>query len=892
MLCWYNCSWYRVCSNLTKRSPRTRREQAASDSVSGSEALQFIVGFVRRQSTVILLATFLTIALGVFYLVTARPIFTGQAQLLIDTHQVQGLQVSPQLPLMPADTAAQVESQVGVLKSENIASAVIKKLNLAQDPEFIKPGGDLLAAISSFLSGEFESADNAAPSEFELSRRAMGAFKTRLAVTRIPQSNIIQIDFRSYNAERAAQIANAIADAYIIDQLEAKYNATRQAGSWLQDRIKELRTQVSAAENAAVQFRAKHNIVSTGGTNRPFLNQQQIAEVSSQLTIARANTAEARARLDRINSILKPDSSTGTLPDASFGATVTDTLKNEIVTKLRGQYLDSAALESIWAAKYGPDHFAVVNLRNKMAEIRKSYFEELKRLGETFKSDYEIAKQRELALQKELNSAVSNSKATDVNSIALTELESTAQSYKTVYENYLRRHMEGVQEESFPVSDARLISPAIRPLRKSSPKAFIVLAVAGLIGMTLGFGIGIWRDLSDRVFRSIQQVESLLHVNCIALVPLAGPKSQKSNASSGMPDPTWRGQLEAWLARSLSSTYSFVRSVPSGSSIVKRSSSLTLNSDAGGRSQAAEIPAFGADQDAKVTVLTARTLDSDTRSPSDAVKNPAFGSGQEAKVAILAPSVADEAKFPGRKKAIARNDRLVWSVVDDPLSRFSEAVRSIKLAIDLNGAFKANRVIGLTSSLPNEGKSTIAFSLAQLMAHVGTRTILVDCDLRNPSLSRALAPRAKRGLIDVLTEKVEFERAILKDPSTNMAFLPAVMKYRYTNSSEILSSVRMKQLFEKLREYYDYVIVDLPPLAPVVDARAATSLVDSFVFTIEWGQTKIDVVEHALGQAQEVYDHLLGVVLNKVDMKSFGRHASHHESYYYNKHYGRYGYTE
>jgi succinoglycan biosynthesis transport protein ExoP len=829
---------------FNKMQSETGREPA-SDSISAAEALKFIVSFFRRQSNVILFTTFLTAALGVIYLVTARPIFTGQVQLLIDTHKVQGLQVSPQLPVIPAD-AAQVESQVGVLKSENIASAVINKLQLTQDPEFIKPGGDLLAAISSFFSGEFESADQAAPSEFELFRRAMGAFKSRLTVTRITPSYIIQIDFRSYSAERAAQIANAIADAYIVDQLEAKYRATRQAGGWLQDRIKELRTQVSDAERAVVQFKAKHNIVSTGGTNRPLLNQQQITELSSQLTIARANTAETQARLDRINSITKTDLSDRSLPDASFGATVTDTLKNEIVTKLWGQYLDLAALEANWSAKYGASHFAVVNLRNRMREIRTSIFEELKRLGETFKSDYEIAKQRELGLQKELATAVANSQLTDVNSIALTELESTAQSYKTVYENYLRRYMEGVQEESFPVSEARLISPATRPLHKSSPKTFSVLAVAGLVGMVLGFGIGIWRDLSERVFRTVQQVESLLHTNCIALAPLADPASENADTISSVPDATRRSQT--WVAKSLSS-------------IVQRSV------NAYGPSEAAKIPAAGSDQDTKIAVLR----------PS-------------VEITVLTPSVENAVQTPGRK--ITRNGRLLWSVVDAPLSRFSEAIRSIKLAVDMTGAFKANRVIGFTSSLPNEGKSTIAFSLAQLMAQVGTRTILVDCDLRNPSLSRALAPRARRGLIDVLVGKVEIEKAIWKDRSTNLVFLPAVMKFRYANTSEILSSDPMKKLFEKLRESYDYIVVDLPPLAPIVDVRAATPIVDSFIYVIEWGRTKIDVVEHALGQAQEVYDHLLGVVLNKVDMKSFGRHASHHEGYYYNKHYARYGYTE
>ena len=124
---------------------------------------------------------------------------------------------------------------------------------------------------------------------------------------------------------------------------------------------------------------------------------KQVTELSSQLAIARANTAEAKARLDRINSVLNTDS-----PDASFGATVTDTLKNEVVSKLRTQYLELAAREADWSAKYGHDHLAVVNLRNQMREIRNSIFEELKRLRETYKSDYEIAKQREAGVQKEL----------------------------------------------------------------------------------------------------------------------------------------------------------------------------------------------------------------------------------------------------------------------------------------------------------------------------------------------------------------------------------------------------------------------------------------------------------------------------------------------------------
>ena len=515
--------------------------------LSGAETLQVFVGFIRRQISVIVFVVLLAIALGVIYLLTARPSFTAQAQLLIDARKVQMFQQQPILGDIPVDTA-QVESQVEVLKSENIALAVIKKLHLTEDPEFVGSEVGVLGAVFNSIISPF--AANQPSSEFELSRRVIHIFQNRLSIKRIGLSYVIEIAFRSYNPERASEIANAVADAYIVDQLEAKYQATRRASGWLQDRIKELRDQVAVAERAVVNFKTKNNIVSTGGNDKRLVGEQQVAELSSQLVIARANTAEARARLDRIESVLKAD-----IPNAAFGATVTDTLKNEVVAKLRSQYLELSAREADWSAKYGRNHIAVVNLRNQMREIRRSIFEELKRLGETYKSDYAIAKQREVGVQQELAQAISQSQVTDAKSVTLRELQSTAQTYKTIYENFLQRYMEAVQQQSFPISEARLISAASRPLNRSSPKALLVLAITGLGGMVLGFGIGILRDMSERVFRTSEQVENLLQLTCIALVPLLTPGKKghelgESNANANTADSKTnaRGSEIGWIA--------------------------------------------------------------------------------------------------------------------------------------------------------------------------------------------------------------------------------------------------------------------------------------------------------------------------------------------------------
>jgi polysaccharide biosynthesis transport protein len=740
-----------------------------SEASSPAEDLTTYLNIIRRQFPTILVVIACTTALGLIYLFTATPKYTATARMVIDTHQVQLFQQQPGLSNIAIDPAM-TETQVEILKSENISLSVIKDLHLTDDPEFVGPGGGLVGAVFGMISSLFSSDEPA--SDFELTRRALERFEKDENIQRVGLTYVMDIDFTSVNAAKAASIANAIADAYIVDQLEAKYQATKRASVWLQDRIKELRTQASAAQRAVVAFKEKHNIVDTGGR---LMSEQQLAEVNSQMILARASTAEAKARLDRINAIMKED-----IPDAG----VADALKDDTIIKLRAEYVDIAAKESQWAARYGKNHLAVINLRNQMEEIRRNIRGELARIQQTYKSDYDIAQTREASIKNSLANVVSETQLTNQAQVQLTELQSNAQTYQAMYDNFLQAYMQATQQESFPITEARLISPATRPLQRSHPKTLIVLGVTIAGGMMLSFGFALFRELSDKVFRTGSQVEDLLHVNSLAVLPIL-----KATASRTAPDDE--------------------------------------SARAGAR----------------------------------------------------------------RQRSIYRNDKLFWYVVDSPFSRFTEAIRSLKVAVDLNGAVKENKIIGITSSLPNEGKSTVAANFAQLIAHAGGRVLLLDLDLRNPSASRSLAPDSA-GLIDVIAGKLALKDAIWIDRSTNLEFLPSGATPKLLHTNEILASAAMKKLFESLRSAYDYVIVDLPPLAPVVDVRSTTNIIDSYVYVVEWGRTKIDVVEHCLSGAPGVYDRLLGVVLNKADINVLGRYEGYHGHYYYNKYYARYGYTE
>lgn len=772
--------------HITKARLPEQQTTAVSELVSPAEIYAAVIGFLRRQLSVIIYGLLLTLALGVIYTFTSPSSYVGHAVLVIDsTHQSQFLQSQSPPAEVPLDSAT-VDTQIEIIKSQNVALSVIKDLHLNEDPEFIRPYvgfirsilGIALGAVNGALNLILPAADKSVKAprqDFVTMQRALATFETRLSVTRIGLTYAINIDFKSFNPERAAQIANAVADAYIVDSLDAKYQTTRRAAIWLQDRLKELREQSSNAERAVVDYKTKHDIVDTGGR---LLNEQQLAELNSALIQAQALTAEAKARYDQVQEILgKGDVD----PTTAATATVADTLHNDVITKLREHYLEDSALASEWATKYGPTHMAVVNLRTQMAELRRSIFEELKQIAETYKSEYDIATTREDSIQKSLNKLVSQSQSTSQAQITLRDLQSSAETFRALYDNFLQRYMESVQQQSFPISDARLITKARRPL---SAARSLVLALAGLAGLILGVGAGLLRDISDRVFRTTGQVSEHLDADCIAVIPL-------------------------------------VKEAPNASATVKLS----------------------------------------------------------------------KAASPVRPRSIARDSNLRWTVIDSPLSRFAESIRAIKVAADLGNAVKANKIIGVTSSLPNEGKSTVAFSLAALVAHGGGRAILVDCDLRKPELSRALAPKAQAGLLELIFGKAALADLVWREPTTGLAFLPAVVRSRLSHVNEVLASEATRTLFESLRRAYDYVVVDLSPLAPVVDVRVMTRNVDSFVFVLEWGRTKFDIAGHALGNARGIHENLLGVALNKADMNAVGRYESYRGNYY-NRYYARYGYTE
>jgi Mrp family chromosome partitioning ATPase/capsular polysaccharide biosynthesis protein len=224
---------------------------SAAQSVTPADALVFI----RRQFWLIAGITLLALVVGLSYVLLARTEYVARAELLIEPGNQRALWQDNGVVDLTIDNA-QVESQVQVLQSEQIANDVIDRLKLIDDPEFRQVGSD-----------------------YERRRLAIGRFENSLSARRIGQSYVIEVSFRSADPEKAARITNAITAGYLRDQQQAKRDAAAQASQWMEEEITGLGAQLNTAAAAAQQFRVSHGITDTGVNN----GQPQLIDQLTQL---------------------------------------------------------------------------------------------------------------------------------------------------------------------------------------------------------------------------------------------------------------------------------------------------------------------------------------------------------------------------------------------------------------------------------------------------------------------------------------------------------------------------------------------------------------------------------------------------------------------------------
>jgi polysaccharide biosynthesis transport protein len=205
-------------------------------------------------------------------------------------------------------------------------------------------------------------------------------------------------------------------------------------------------------------------------------------------------------------------------------------------------------------------------------------------------------------------------------------------------------------------------------------------------------------------------------------------------------------------------------------------------------------------------------------------------------------------------------------VLDAPYSRFTETLRNLKALISAAQLGDGVKVIGIVSSVPKEGKTTIAANLAALMiASSGARTLIIDSDVHLRNLTARLAPDAREGLIEALVDPSRLPTLVCRRRRSGLDVLPCALSARLPNAAELLGSPEMEQLLAAARKAYDYIVIEIAPIMSVVDMKMIERFIDRFILVVEWGQTKRGLVLEALSEAEIIRERIAGVVLNKAD---------------------------
>lgn len=218
---------------------------------------------------------------------------------------------------------------------------------------------------------------------------------------------------------------------------------------------------------------------------------------------------------------------------------------------------------------------------------------------------------------------------------------------------------------------------------------------------------------------------------------------------------------------------------------------------------------------------------------------------------------------------------------EKPLSAYAEAVRSVYTGLKLGGGTTLQKVVMITSSLPQEGKTTLAVSLATLVARSNKRVLLIDLDLRHPSVHRELGWQVSAGVVEYMAGERTLEEVIHHDLETGLHFLP--VKMQTTTPLEMLESERMQQLIASCRQSYDAIFIDTAPVASVTDTKVAAALADKMVFVVHWGKTIESAARDSLQGLRATGFEPAGVVLTQIDLRKHAQYGYGDIGQYYTR---------
>ncbi len=465
--------------------------------------------FVRKRIIIGTAIAVLVITTAIVFHMT--PMYDAKAVVMLDQRQNKVVDVDAVMSGLPTDTTS-IENQIYILRSRTLMSRVIDKLHLDQQPPPQPDAITLLSDVAYYINPlHWFGAGSVAKSKEELEQDRRNAIIDGLlsaeTVIALGRSSAMQVTFRAASPEQAATMANAIADAYVDDQLNAKFEATQKTSQWLADRLQQLQAQMQTADAAVQQYKADNNITETTGGGS--ILDQQLAQLNGQLVLAKSQLAEAQARYARVKA----------LAAAGQAEDVAQVFQSGMIGQLRAQQADLLRQKAQLAMTFGPRHPKMLDIESQLRNIDAKIADEVKRVVETVANDVAVASAHVNSMSASLNNLEGQTTAQNKAKIKLSELQARSASVHQMYEAFLAKFKETQGQEGIQTPDARIISKAVVPNAPAAPNKMRSIELALVGGLLLGLALAYLAERLDSGFRTVSQIEDLLGVPVLTTMP-------------------------------------------------------------------------------------------------------------------------------------------------------------------------------------------------------------------------------------------------------------------------------------------------------------------------------------------------------------------------------------
>jgi capsular exopolysaccharide synthesis family protein len=499
----------------------------AQESVADLFGVNAALKMVRRRLVIMVSIGAIVAALILTRSMMATPTYQAVALVAINARQERVLDTADSvLGDLPRDTAA-IDTEIEILRSPALMGALVDALDLTRDPEWnwmLREPPQWKTFLKSFMSpvlgtgeGQADAVDPMSVIDEPWVRTAVaGGVRGSLSIRRRGMTYVIEIGGISQDPVRAQELANTYADLYLSSQADARQEAGARATSWLSARLDELSNDVQRKEAAEQAYREETGLTAADGRS---LTEQQITNVQTSVLSAEADLAEKQARYRQLRELQARGSSLETIGNM---------LGSDTIRTLRDREAEIARRQSDLENRYLPTHPSVQAVRSEREDNARQIQLEIDRIAINMGNEVDVARSRLQTLQASLDEITMALQTENAESIRLRELERESQASRRVYENYLQRFQEIVDQESMNSTDARLVAHAAQPGWRISPNPRIAMALAVLIGGFCGLFAGVLTELLDRSIRGRDEIESKLGYPALATIPTIGRGSMRS----------------------------------------------------------------------------------------------------------------------------------------------------------------------------------------------------------------------------------------------------------------------------------------------------------------------------------------------------------------------------